>query len=51
MEELRRALTEAYLAAGRGEPSFTDELIVAGVTAVRAEHFVELRSALTALER
>ena len=51
MEELRRALTEAYVAAGRGEPSFTDELIVAGVTAVRAEHFIELRSAVTALER
>ena len=51
MEELRRALTEAYVAAGRGEPSLTDELIVAGVTAVRAEHFIELRSAVTALER
>ena len=49
--ELRRALTQAYMAAGREAPSYTADPIVAGVTAVSAAHFIELRAAVIALEQ
>ena len=49
--ELRRALTQAYVAAAREPPTYTDDPIVAEVTPVSAEHFIELRAAVTALEQ
>ena len=48
--ELRAALNHTYRAAGRQLPSYTDAAVQAGVTAVKAEHFNELRRAVELLE-
>ena len=50
MTELRAALAEAYRAAGREIPVYTDGFVVAGVTEIRAVHLEELRTATLALE-
>ena len=49
--ELRAALNQAYRAARRPLlPSYTDAVVQAGVTAIRAVHFNELRRAVELLE-
>jgi hypothetical protein len=48
--ELRTALQQAYAAAGRAQPTFTDSTITAGVTVIKAAHVDELRSAVVTLE-
>ena len=48
--ELRRALAEAYAAAGRVVPSWTDGALSAGATPIRAVHLMDLRAAVLALE-
>ena len=48
--ELRAALNQAYAAAGRLLPSYSDASVQAGVTAVKAVHFNELRRAVQLLE-
>ena len=48
--ELRSALTEAYAAAGRRPPGWTDAAPAAGSTAIRAAHLTELWAAVGALE-
>ncbi len=48
--ELRAALNQAFTVARRPLPSFTDTVVQAGVTAVKAVHFNELRRALELLE-
>jgi hypothetical protein len=50
LTELRTALQEAYAAAKRPTPAFTDPTIVAGSTLIRAAHVTELRDAVVALE-
>jgi len=50
VRELRAALNEAYVAAARPAPEYTDA-IAAGSTPIRALYLEELRSALVALER
>ncbi len=50
MTQLRRALVEAYAAAGRAVPAWTDESTVPGLTPIRATHLTELRRAVVALE-
>jgi hypothetical protein len=50
LTELRRALGEAYAAAGRPAPGYTDAVVTAGATAMRAVHLQELRRAAAALE-
>ena len=47
--ELREALAEAYAAAGRPAPRWTDAAAV-GTTPIRAAHVTELRAAVMALE-
>ena len=48
--ELRAAINYAYRAAGRPLPSYGDAAALAGVTAVKATHFNELRRAVQLLE-
>ncbi len=49
--EMRRALQEAHVAAGRGVLTFTaDATLSPGVTGIRAAHIQELRNAVIALE-
>ena len=48
--ELREALAEAYAAAGRPAPRWTDPAPAAGTTPIRAAHLNELRAAVLALE-
>ena len=48
--ELREALAEAYAAAGRSAPRWTDAVPVGGTTPIRAAHLTELRAAAVALE-
>ena len=50
LTELRSALGEAYAAAGRPAPGYTDAAVTAGVTAMRAVQLQELRLAVVALE-
>ena len=50
LTELRAALGEAYAAAGRPAPGYTDAAVTAGVTAMRAVQLQELRAAVAALE-
>ena len=50
MTELRAALAEAYAAAGRAAPDYSDPVVTAGVTVIRAAHLMELRAAVAALE-
>jgi hypothetical protein len=47
--QMRTALTQAYQAAGRTAPSFSDPSLTAGLTAVRAAHIAKLRAAVLAL--
>jgi hypothetical protein len=49
INELRTALLQAYAAAKRPLPSFTDA-VISSDTIVRAVHFNELRAAIVALE-
>ena len=46
--ELRGALTQAYAAAARTPPSFTDASLTPRVTGIRAIHLTELQSAVAA---
>jgi len=46
---MRTALTQAYQAAGRAAPSFSDPSLSVGATLVRAAHIAELRAAVLAL--
>ena len=48
--ELREALGDAYVAAGRGEPGWTDPVPTAGSTPISAAQVMELRTAVVALE-
>ena len=48
--ELRAALNQAYRAAQKLLPSYTDAVVQASVTAVKAVHFNELRRAVELLE-
>jgi hypothetical protein len=50
VQDLRVALSEAYVAAGAAWPELTDQTIVPGATAIRAAHILELRAAVLALE-
>jgi len=47
--DLRAALTEAYVAATRPPPIYTDPVIASGMT-IKAAHITELRSAVIAIE-
>ena len=49
LTDLRSAITQAYLAAGRGSPSYT-EAISLRVTVIKASHLTELRSLVRGLE-
>ena len=50
LQELRAALGEAYVAAGRAAPGWTDEDPTPGVTPIKAVYVMELRAAVVALE-
>lgn len=50
LTELRAALEEAYRAAGRAAPAYTDPEVTAGETVIGAAHLMELRAAVGALE-
>ena len=50
LTELRVALDEAYAAAGRPAPDYTDPMVTAGETVIKASHVMELRAAVAALE-
>ena len=50
LTEMRTALGAAYTACGMTEPAYSDPLVTAGATAVRAVHIAELRDAVVALE-
>jgi hypothetical protein len=49
LTELRNALKEAYQAAGRTLPTYTDSDVTARFTVIRASHLAELRAAVLAL--
>jgi len=46
---MRSALNQAYQAAGRAAPTYTDPVLGAGLTPARAAHIAELRAAVQAL--
>jgi hypothetical protein len=48
--EMRTALSQAYEAARRTSPSYTDPAIAIGQAPVRAAHIAELRAAVRALQ-
>ena len=48
--ELHTALSKAYVAGGRTAPAYTDPVIVALLTPVKAVHFTELQAAVVALD-
>jgi hypothetical protein len=48
--ELRTALNEAYAAALKATPTYTDSTIVVQSTLIRVVHITELRTAVVALE-
>ena len=50
LRELRTALSEAYVGGGRTAPVYTDPVIVALFTPVKAVHFTELQAAVVALD-
>ena len=50
LRELREALGDAYVAAGRLAPGWTDPVLAAGSTPISAQHVMELRAAVVALE-
>jgi hypothetical protein len=47
--ELRSALQDAYVAAGRAVPVYTDPTLVPQVTVIKAVHILELCSAVAAI--
>jgi hypothetical protein len=49
LTELRVALNQAYQAASRPVPTYTDAAVAAGVTVIKAIHLNELRAAVRAL--
>jgi hypothetical protein len=49
LAEMRTAQAQAYQAAGRTPPSFSDPALTARLTLVRAAHIAELRAAVRAL--
>jgi hypothetical protein len=50
LPDLRTALTDAYVAASRPAPTYTDSTITVGQTTIKASHLSELRSLVRALE-
>jgi len=48
--DLRTALTQAYVSAGRIPPTYSDPSVVGGATIIKAIHLSELRIAVGALE-
>ncbi len=50
LAELRTAIVQAYQAAGKTPPTFTDADVQAGQTVIRAVHITELRAAVKDLE-
>ncbi|HSB68895.1 MAG TPA: LamG-like jellyroll fold domain-containing protein, partial [Candidatus Methylomirabilis sp.] len=50
LTDLRTALAQAYTAAGKTPPTYTDPSLVAGQTAMKASHLTELRTLVRALE-
>ena len=50
MTELREALNAVYVAASLSVPVYTDSVIVAGETPIKAKHVTELRAAVLAAE-
>lgn len=50
LTDLRAALTQAYLKAGRLSPSYTDPTIAAGLTLIQASHLNDLRALVRGLE-
>ena len=48
--ELRTALNQAYQAAGRTLPTYTDSTVVTGVTIIKAVQLNELRTAVRAFQ-
>ena len=50
VQELRAALNEVYTAANKSSPTYTDSVIVANSTVIKATHIAELRAAVIALE-
>ena len=49
LTDLRVALAEAYAAAGRQAPTYTDATPAAGTGVIRAAHLMDLRDAVVAL--
>jgi hypothetical protein len=49
INELRSALLAAYPPAGHSPPSFTDPVLVAGETPIKAVHLMEIRAAIAAI--
>jgi hypothetical protein len=50
VSDLRTALAQVYTAAGVPQPVYTDPVLVAGTTPIKAVHIAELRSAVVAIE-
>lgn len=48
--DLRAALSQAYTAAGRPLPTYSDPTPTAGVTVIRASDIAEIREAVEAIE-
>jgi len=49
LTDLRTALSQAYQAAGRTSPAYTDPTVGAGLAVIKAIHLNELRAAVRAL--
>ena len=49
VNELRRALNEAYQAVGGTAPTYTDPTVASGLTVIKAVHLNELRAAVRGL--
>ena len=49
LSEMRTALVQAYDAAGRPRPSYTDT-VISGISTIKAVRIQELRMAVTALQ-
>ena len=50
LSDLRTALTQAYAAAGKPAPTYTDPTITAGQTVIKPSHLNELRSYVWGLQ-
>ena len=48
--QMRTALSQAYQAAGRTPPTYSEPSLIAGQTPIRAAHIAELRAAVLALQ-